>query len=183
VSSSSSFHDRKEAFMYLTRSRWTTLFLAPLVLAVACGAPEEGEEMMGAEEEPSEMASEPTEETPMESSDPAAFSIELEELNASGVTGTAMATHMDESVEVTVSVMGVTDGEELPSHIHQGTCETGGGVVAPLNPVTVSEGSGSSVTSLAVDQIPADQPLFVQVHGSDGQGVACADFPAPHDEM
>jgi hypothetical protein len=167
--------------MYPTPSRRTAFWLVPLVLVVACGAPEQGEEAIGAEEESGDIASEPMEEMPIEAPDPATFTIELNEMNASGVTGTASAVHTDESVEVTVDVTGVAEGEELPSHIHQGTCETGGSVAAPLSNVAVSEGSGTGVTSLDVGQIPADQPLFVQVHGPDGQPVACADIPAPHD--
>ena len=169
--------------MYRIRSRPTMLFLAPLVLVVACSAPEEGEEMMGAEEDTGEMASEPVEGMAMESSDPATFTVELHEANASGIMGTATAMHSDESVEVTVEVAGVTEGDELSSHIHQGTCESGGPVIAPLSSIEVSEGTGSGVTSLTVDQIPVDQPLFLQVQGPDGEAVACADFPAPHDEM
>jgi len=166
--------------MYLTRSWQTTLWLTPLVLAVACGAPEQGEEAMGAEE-PGEMSAEPMEEMPMETPAPVTFTLELHEMNASGIMGTANAAHTDESVEVTVEIAGVTVGEELPSHIHQGTCESGGPVVAALSPVAVSEGTGTGVTTLDPGQIPEDQPLFLQVHGADGQPVACADIPAPHD--
>jgi hypothetical protein len=53
---------------------------------------------------------------------------------------------------------------------------TGGEVVLPLNPVKAeSDGMGRSLTTIPADKLPADEPFFVQVHGSSGV-LACGDM-------
>jgi len=136
---------------------------------------------MGAPEEAMETpAEEPMEEVPMETRAPVQFTLMLEEMNASGVTGTASAETQAQSVTVGIELAGAPAGEELPAHIHQGTCASGGPMVAPLSSIQVSdEGDASGTTTLDIGQIPEGESTFVQVHAPDGQPVACADIPTP----
>lgn len=158
--------------MVTTRSLWGSLLLLPLFLVAACGAPE-GEDAMGDMEEAEAAAEEMAEETPAM---PEATSIALETLNESGITGTATATHEGASVVIDVQVEGATADGTLPAHIHEGDCATGGGVLVPLNSVEVTDGTGSSSTTLEAAQVPADQAAYVQVHAADGQPVACGNL-------
>lgn len=89
----------------------------------------------------------------------------------SGVTGEATATHTPTDVTVAVSVSGAPDAE-LPAHIHTGTCATGGPVAAELTKLT----NGQSSTTLTLASLPANQPLFVQVHNAAGAPIACGDM-------
>lgn len=104
-------------------------------------------------------------------------SIPLHEVNGSGVTGEAMAMHSEDAVVVVVDVEGLPAEGEYPAHIHEGTCADGGGVAAPLNPVMgLADGTGTSTTSLDMDDIPADRSHFIQVHGEGGAPIACGDM-------
>lgn len=162
--------------MYPIRSFRGSLLLVPLLVIAACGAPEEDDALGGLEE--AETPAETAEEMEMpEEAAPAEVSMMLETLNESGVTGTVTVTHEGESVVVDVQVQGVSEGEELPAHVHEGDCATGGSVLVPLNAIAISDGSGSSSTTLEAAQVPEDQAAYVQVHAPDGQPVACADLP------
>lgn len=159
--------------MYSIRSLWGSLLLVPLLLVAACGAPEADDAMDDMEEAETPAETAPADEM---AEAPAEVSIMLEALNESGVTGTAVATHEGESVMVDVQVQGVQEGEELPAHIHEGDCATGGPVLVPLNSVVIADGSGSSSTTLEASQVPEGQAAFVQVHGPEGQPVACGNL-------
>ncbi|HZD04821.1 MAG TPA: CHRD domain-containing protein [Longimicrobiales bacterium] len=160
--------------MNATRSWLGLLTLVPLTVLAACGAPEPDEGMETGNEPAATPTEEPQAQTPMESAE--AFSITLDQKNESGVTGSATATREGDSVVVDVQVTGVSADGELPAHIHEGTCAEPGSVIAPLTSVQVTGGSGSSTTTLAADQVPADQGTFVQVHDPDGQPIACGDI-------
>lgn len=160
--------------MNTQRSPFGSLLLLPLLMVAACGAPEEDEAMGAAEEAEAPAETAPVEE--METEPPGEVSVTLETLNESGVTGTAVATHEGESVVVEVEVQGAPDVEELAAHIHEGDCASGGPVLVPLETVTVADGTGTSSTTLTADQVPAGQAAYIQVHGPEGQPVACGDL-------
>ncbi len=108
--------------------------------------------------------------------------IPLEPVDDSGVYGEAMAMHEADAIIVVLDVMGLPGEGEYPAHIHEGSCAEGGGVAAPLNPVTGSQdGHGSSTTTLDADALDPAGTHFVQVHAEDGPSIACGDI-AGHGE-
>ena len=103
--------------------------------------------------------------------------IPLHEVNGSQVSGEAMAMHADDAVIVVIDLEGLPDEGEYEAHVHTGTCEEGGPVAAPLNPILgLADGTGNSTTTLDAEELPADEPHFIQVHGSGGSPVACGDI-------
>lgn len=150
-----------------TQSRWNRLLALALVLPLAACAGEEEPEV-GVDDDAFEVEPAPTTGADM-GMEP--MTISLEPLNESGVTGEVRATHRMDSVTVEVSVQGAPEGE-LPAHIHSGTCDSVGGVVAPLSPVQ----GGQSTTTLASSQVGENQETVVQVHDPSGQPIACAEM-------
>lgn len=109
----------------------------------------------------------------------AAVDVALAPKNQSGIEGTARIRHAD-TVHVTVRLEGLSSGESYPVHIHQGTCQEGGGVAVGLTSVQATDGTGSSETSVAAAELSMDASHFVQAHLPDGTPAACGDVPA-HD--
>ena len=113
----------------------------------------------------------------------APMTLSLDAKNDSRIQGTVTLTPRGDSTVVELSLSGAKTGETVQSHIHFGTCDTPGGVVAPLESVTVgSDGSGSSRTTVARSRLDdarkAHGSLLVQAHMADGKPAACADVPA-----
>lgn len=104
--------------------------------------------------------------------------VTLEPKNQSGIEGTATIRHMADTVHVTLSLTGLTSGNSYPAHIHQGTCQEGGGVAAGLTAVEAADGSGSSETRVPASELSMDASHFVQAHLPDGTPAACADLPS-----
>ncbi|GEM_PF-621720 len=147
------------------------LFALPLIL-VGCG---EAPPPPDTDDPPAEMepAAEPMD--PME--DVIHATIELAEVNGSGVSGEAMAMHSDDAVIIVIDLEGLPEEGEYAAHIHEGTCAEGGPVAEPLNPVMgLGDGTGTSTTTLDPDVIPEDEPHFIQVHGEGGTPIACGDI-------
>lgn len=97
----------------------------------------------------------------------------LDDVNDSGISGEATATHSQQ--EVTVSILlkeGARPDVSYAAHIHTGTCEQGGPVAVDIGPVQNLQSS----KTVQLSELPADQPAFIQVHGPDGQPVACGDM-------
>lgn len=113
----------------------------------------------------------------VETGEMAHHTVDLREVNGSGVSGQAMGMHADGSVTMFIELEGLPEEGEYAAHIHSGTCESGGPVAVPLNPVLgLADGTGSSTTILEADDIPVDDPHFIQVHGEGGTPIACADM-------
>lgn len=149
------------------------LVLVPLA-ALACAEQggQEQEEMSGQMEQPADTAAETGQQM-------AANRIDLPAKNQSGVTGTASWSVEGDSVSVTVSLQGLTPGEKYPTHVHQGTCQAGGGVAAPLTAVAGgSGGSGEATTTLARSDFEQGTAYYVQAHLADGMPAACGDLPS-----
>jgi hypothetical protein len=101
--------------------------------------------------------------------------VTLEAVNGSGVEGRWAAIQTDDSVQLNLMVQGLPRQGEYQAHVHRGSCDTGGAVIVPLNPVVVqTDGMGRSTTTIAADRFPADGSHFVQVHGASGV-LACGD--------
>jgi hypothetical protein len=144
-------------------------FFALFLLAAGCEAPEADLEP------PAEVMEEPVEaEAPPEVTH---ATIPLSEVNGSGVTGEAMAMHDADQVTVVIELEGLPSEGEYAAHVHVGTCEEGGPVGAPLNPVMgLADGTGSSTTILDAEELAADESHFIQVHGEGGAPIACGDI-------
>jgi predicted small lipoprotein YifL len=151
-------------------SRALPLLLSFFLLA-ACG-----------EQPPEEAPPAPEAETPAaveteSTQDMADHTVDIQEVNGSGVTGQAMGMHADGSVTMFLELEGLPEEGEYSAHIHSGTCESGGPVAVPLNPVMgLADGTGSSTTILEPDDIPVGEAHFIQVHGQGGTPIACADM-------
>ena len=98
---------------------------------------------------------------------------DLDEVDDSGISGDATATHSP--TEVTVSIVLKEGGKpdvSYPAHIHTGTCEAGGPVAVELSPVSNLQSS----KTVPLSALPANQDAFVQVHDPGGKPVACGDM-------
>lgn len=159
--------------------RWAPRALAavlPLVVAVGACAGEPADEPPPSDPPPVEMPGmdPPDAGFPGDAPDEPQ-PITLEAVDDSGVEGRATAIHRGDSVQVNLMVQGLPGEGEYAAHIHRGTCESGGGVVVPLNSVAADrDGMGRSTTAFAADRLSADERYFVQVHGSAG-AIACGD--------
>lgn len=111
-------------------------------------------------------------------------SVAMNELSGSGVSGDATVAAGEASGQSRVVVnlraartaSGVHQG-----HIHQGTCDSLGGVVVPLPPITVAGGVGTASSSVAVDPMSVmDGNHVVAYHeagGNPGRPVVCGEIP------
>ena len=145
------------------------VLLAPLALA-ACG--EAGQ----TDEAPADTAAEM--DTAADTAE-ASGALQLQPKNESGITGEAYTEAAPgDSAVVVLDLQGLDEGAEYPAHVHEGTCEGGGGVAAALSSVTGgADGSGTSRTTLATADFSETDPYFVQVHLPDGTPASCANVP------
>jgi hypothetical protein len=107
------------------------------------------------------------------------LTINLDEQNKSGESGTATLTQMGADLKVVVAVKGTPAGTPQPMHIHSGTCSDLGGVVYPLTNV-VGGSSTTTVKGVTIDQLLA-KPYAINVHLSAadlGKYVACGNLKA-----
>lgn len=108
-----------------------------------------------------------------------AVQIALAPRNESGIEGTATIRRGADTVHVSVSLTGLESGESYPAHVHEGSCQAGGGVAAGLTSVEAGDGEGSSQTRIPAGELDADGDYFVQAHLPDGTPAACGNVPAP----
>lgn len=104
--------------------------------------------------------------------------VSLAPKNQSGIEGTATIRHRGDTVHVSVSLSGLESGNSYPAHIHQGTCQEGGGVAAGLTAVEASDGTGTSETRIPAAKLDMEARHFVQAHLPDGTPAACGDLPS-----
>lgn len=155
-------------------------WLAPLVALtvtglIACGGGETGG---SGEMEAGGQASEEAGQMQETSGEADSVRVTLAPRNQSGIEGTATIRHTADTVHVTVSLTGLSSGTSYPAHIHEGTCQGGGGVAAGLTSVKAGDGSGSSETRIPATTLSTDASYFVQAHLPDGTPAACGNLPA-----
>lgn len=154
--------------------------LAALPLAIAACAEEEPEPVMD-----EAVIAEPA--VPA-ATDPAAMGagtgmeqmVNMTALNNSGVTGQATVTPADGQTQVMVTLNAGAGGATHEGHIHQGTCDSPGGVVQPLQPITLDQsGSGSMTTTVQVEpNTVMDGQHIVLYHEAGGSSpVVCGSIP------
>lgn len=153
--------------------RATVLALGLAVpLALACGGGEPGGEMeMGQDTAQQEM-------TPSPGAEMQPTTADLQAMGESGVSGEVSFARQGGSLEVTVNAEAVPSAGAHASHIHQGTCDQPGGVVVPLNDVSVQGGTGEATSTVDATQLEAGSSYLVMVHGSEGAPIGCAEVPS-----
>lgn len=103
--------------------------------------------------------------------------VALSAREGSGISGEVRLTPSAGSVRLELSLTGLDEEEGYPAHLHDGTCEDGGAVVEPLGRVTGRAGGRGAATARVDAPAAIRGPRFVQVHGPDGEPVACGDLP------
>lgn len=88
-----------------------------------------------------------------------------------------------QATRVTVNITGGTAGSVHQGMIHSGTCDALGGVVAPLDPLTIGDdGTGEVTTTANVAAMTVANGSHIVVYhaanGSPGAPVVCAAIPA-----
>lgn len=113
--------------------------------------------------------------------------VELSPKNDTGIRARARLVHGEDQLRVAVAAVGIDAGEEYPAHIHQGTCDEGGGVAAGLEPVqkeSEDDDAGTSVSTVSMETLKeakeeaeSEHPsFFLQIHLPDGTPAACGDI-------
>jgi hypothetical protein len=131
----------------------TLAFVAVLVL-VGCGGDGNGEDVAGAP----------------------ALALDLAAQNGSGQSGTARLTADGEKTRIVVEVANAPEVAQ-PSHVHEGTCDEIGDVVAPLK--NLVDGRAESVVEMSLAELRRGG-LIVHAHKSEAEydmSVACAEIP------
>ncbi len=122
----------------------------------------------------------PVAEAPMADMGMMAGMVTMQALDGSGVSGEATITPEGADTQVMVRLTGLTEGEH-PGHIHSGTCDAVGGVVQPLQPITVgADGTGTMTTTVALDPntVMNGQHVIQYHQAGGGPGVVCGPIPA-----
>jgi hypothetical protein len=108
--------------------------------------------------------------------------IPLQAIGGAPVSGSVQVSEAGAATQVMLMVSGTGAAGTHAAHIHTGTCDSPGGVVAPLESVTTdASGAGSSTSTV---EVPMNTVMngqhIVAVHeagGDPGAPVACAAIP------
>lgn len=115
---------------------------------------------------------------PVAAQTPQSVTVELNELNGSGISGSAVLTAEGDMTKVDITLQGATGGE--PVHIHKGTCANlDPNPLFPLTPIS-ADGTSSSTVAVTLDALLKGQ-YAINVHKSNAQigvYVACGDIAA-----
>lgn len=114
------------------------------------------------------------------------MTVELSAKGESGVRARARLVRDEDHLRLGIAARGIEVGEEYPAHIHRGTCDEGGGVVADVGPVTRSAEDGDvgqATATVPMEELKqakeegeAEPPsFFLQIHLPDGTPAACGD--------
>lgn len=109
--------------------------------------------------------------------DEAGLELQLAEQNGSGQSGSATLTPSDDGGTTIVVELASPPAEPQPAHVHDGTCDNIGDVVAPLE--SLVEGASETTVPLSLDELRRGG-LIVHAHKSEAEldvSVACAPIP------
>lgn len=106
----------------------------------------------------------------------------FEPLNNSGVRGEATFMAKGDSTQITVRLTGAPAGGTHQGHIHRGTCQNIGDVVAALDPITIgSDGTGTMTKTVPIPIATVMNGQHViayhEAGGNPGKWVTCAAIP------
>lgn len=166
------------------RRRTTTWSIPLLAIAaaglVACGGGDTGQqtEMEGEAQETAEAADQMEDTAAAGTMADSAVEVSLAPKNKSGIRGTASLRHRADTLRVSLRLTGLEAGSSYPAHIHEGTCQEGGGVAAGLTSVSATDSTGTSETRIPAGKLTMEGSYFVQAHLPDGTPAACADLPS-----
>jgi hypothetical protein len=102
--------------------------------------------------------------------------LDLAAQNGSGQSGTAELTADGDKTRIVVELANAPDFPQ-PSHVHRGTCDEIGDVLAPLE--NVVDGRAESVIDLSLAELRRGG-LIVHAHKSEAEydtSIACAEIP------
>lgn len=110
------------------------------------------------------------------------MSLTMSALNNSGVTGQGTITPMGGETQVMVMLNAAAGGTTHQGHVHQGTCDSPGSVVQPLEPITLDgTGSGSMTATAPLDPntVMNGQHIIVyhEAGGNPGAPIVCGAIP------
>jgi hypothetical protein len=111
-----------------------------------------------------------------------AQTVPLQGVGGAPVTGSVAVSEAGGGTQVMLTVGGAGGAGTHAAHVHTGTCDAPGEVVAPLESVTAdASGAGNSTTTLEIPMATVmNGQHIVAVHeagGSPGAPVACAAIP------
>src|SRR5699024_9707493 len=81
--------------------------------------------------------------------------VDLEEIEDSGFSGTAELTSDDGQTTVSIELSGGDDDTPHPAHIHDGTCENLGDVAYPLE--DIENGESETTVDVALDELTSGE--------------------------
>lgn len=121
---------------------------------------------------------------------PDTVTVDLVPKNDSGISGEAHLVHGDSLLHVGLTATGLEAGSEYPAHIHQGSCSSGGGVVAGIGPLAAtSNGEAGTNTGVPLSTLmeaneegDGEHAFFLQIHLPDGTPAACGDVEHEKEE-
>lgn len=166
--------------------RWWILAALPFAL-VACGGDETDEviEDPVVETDPAVVAPMPAAtDTMMTGATAMGGGVAMNPVGSSGVSGTAeVMAHGEGQTMVMVTLNGPAGASGTHAgHVHTGTCDSPGGVVAPLENVEMTNGTGtaSSTVDVPMSTVMNGQHIVVyhEAGGSPGTPVVCGALPA-----
>lgn len=163
----------------MRRSGWMSLLVGLVATLVACGGGGDQQAKMAAEKEHATAGqqTQATKQAPQQG--PVAVTVSLSTKNNSGLEGEAKLRRRGESFQVALLLQGLSPKGEYPAHIHEGTCQAGGGVATALAPVS-SDGNkiGTSQSTVDATVLSPDTSYFLQAHLPNGTPAACGNVPA-----
>src|SRR5437870_3183150 len=93
------------------------------------------------------------------------MTVQLNEENGSGESGTATLTEQNGQIMVTLNLSGAPQGVAQPAHIHEGTCANLN--PAPKYPLTsVMNGASSTTVPVSLAELTGSQAYAINVHKS-----------------
>lgn len=160
-------------------TRW--MALPVFAILAACGADTDQDDIDLADSSIPTTEQPPLAETPQPMA-PVAMSetAQVQALGDSGLSGETTITDRGTQTEVMVSLTDAPASATMPGHIHSGSCDNVGGVVIPLEEISIDE-SGSGMMTATVDVAPMtamNGQHIVVYHGEGGTPAACAAIPA-----
>ena len=161
---------------------WTRMVGALAVTALITTACAEQADT-GEEEFPPAAETAPAPTTPAPAEQPMDQTLTFQPIGESQVGGDVEIRDENGQLAVDVTLQNSTEGAVHKGHIHQGTCDNPGPVVAPLEDVTVGsngEGTSENTVTVPMDSLMNGQHIvaFHEANGNPGAPIVCAPIEA-----